>query len=227
MYKNMKKVSLYLLDTHKIAMLLCHLLFVMAFPKLSLAQQDPLTRAISIEVSELTLEQVLERIGRLANCTFAYNNDAADLKRTVSFSFENETVNDILRRIISSPEASWRTRGNQISIQFWMIDSIQTSMSNQEIREVLVTASRMPESIDEVPSSVTILGKEQIEQQVNINPSISEILAFTVPGLGPSTNKATNSGQTLRGRSVLVLIDGIPQSTPLMNGARDIGSLEP
>ncbi|NGM65385.1 TonB-dependent receptor [Sphingobacterium sp. SGR-19] len=101
------------------------------------------------------------------------------------------------------------------------------SVKNEKLQEVLVTASRMPERIDEVPSSVTILGKEQIEQQININPSISEILAFTVPGLGPSTNKATNSGQTLRGRSVLVLIDGIPQSTPLMNGNRDIRSLDP
>ncbi len=41
------------------------------------------------------------------------------------------------------------------------------------------------------------------------------------------TNKATNSGQTLRGRQVLVLIDGIPQSTPLMNGSRDIRTLDP
>lgn len=105
--------------------------------------------------------------------------------------------------------------------------STADSAKNENIQEVLVTASRMPERIDEVPSSVTILGKEQIEQQININPSISEILAFTVPGLGPSTNKATNSGQTLRGRNVLVLIDGIPQSTPLMNGNRDIRSLDP
>ncbi|WP_042723354.1 type I restriction endonuclease, partial [Flavobacterium sp. B17] len=31
----------------------------------------------------------------------------------------------------------------------------------------------------------------------------------------------------LRGRQVLVLIDGIPQSTPLRNGARDIRSIDP
>jgi|GEM_PF-22814 len=96
-----------------------------------------------------------------------------------------------------------------------------------QLSEVIVTASRTRESIDEVPSSVSILNEEQIAQQVNINNSISDILAFTIPGLGPSTNKATNSGQTLRGRSVLVLIDGIPQSTPLMNGSRDIRSLDP
>jgi iron complex outermembrane receptor protein len=31
----------------------------------------------------------------------------------------------------------------------------------------------------------------------------------------------------LRGRQVLVLIDGIPQSTPLRNGARDLRVIDP
>jgi len=107
------------------------------------------------------------------------------------------------------------------------LDVVFTLRQHGQLSEVIVTASRIKESIDEVPSSVTILNAVQIEQQANINNSISEILGFTVPGLGPSTNKATNSGQTLRGRSVLVLIDGIPQSTPLMNGNRDIRSIDP
>ncbi len=98
---------------------------------------------------------------------------------------------------------------------------------NNHLSEVVVTAGRVKESIDEVPSSVTILGAGDIEDQMNINTSISDILSFTIPGLGPTSNKATNSGQTLRGRSVLVLIDGIPQSTPLLNGNRDIRSLDP
>src|SRR5690606_1427546 len=106
-------------------------------------------------------------------------------------------------------------------------DLVITLQQEGQLSEVVVTASRMPESIDEVPSSVTVLSAATIESQVNINNSISEILGYTVPGLGPSTNKATNSGQTLRGRSVLVLIDGVPQSTPLMNGNRDIRSLDP
>lgn len=95
------------------------------------------------------------------------------------------------------------------------------------LNEVVITAGRKPESIDEVPSSISILNAQEVKEQSNINPSISTILGNTIPGLGTGTNKATNSGQTLRGRQVLVLIDGIPQSTPLMNGARDIRTLDP
>ncbi|MFS0489478.1 TonB-dependent receptor [Leadbetterella byssophila] len=95
------------------------------------------------------------------------------------------------------------------------------------LSEVVVTAGRKLESISTVPSSITVLSRREIEAQSNISTDISSILGFTVPGLGVATNKATNSGQTLRGRSVLVLIDGIPQSTPLMNGARDIRTINP
>lgn len=108
--------------------------------------------------------------------------------------------------------------------------ALQISFVLQEgnsLSEVVVTAGRKPESLKEVPSSVTILSARAIREQQNVNPSIAAILGNAVPGLGTSNNKATNAGQTLRGRQVLVLIDGIPQSTPLMNGSRDIRTLDP
>ncbi|WP_140938175.1 TonB-dependent receptor [Sphingobacterium lumbrici] len=97
----------------------------------------------------------------------------------------------------------------------------------QNLHEVVVTAGRKPESISTVPSSISILTAKDIEAQSQISTNLASILGNTVPGLGTTTNKATNAGQTLRGRSVLVLIDGIPQSTPLMNGARDLRSIDP
>ena len=93
--------------------------------------------------------------------------------------------------------------------------------------EVIVTAGRKLENINTVPSSVTILNQKDIQAQLNISSNLATMMGNAVPGLGPSTNKANNSGQTLRGRQVLVLIDGIPQSTPLMNGSKDIRSIDP
>lgn len=100
-------------------------------------------------------------------------------------------------------------------------------LSGNDLSEVVVTAGRKPESLKDVPSSVTILNSRDVKEQLNVNPSIAAILGNSVPGLGTASNKATNAGQTLRGRQVLVLIDGIPQSTPLMNGSRDIRTLDP
>ncbi len=111
-------------------------------------------------------------------------------------------------------------------------DTIKQSLSftlqeKNALDEIVVTAGRKPEHISTVPSSISILTSEEIEAQSQINTNISNILGNSIPGLGVSTNKTINTGQTLRGRSVLVLIDGIPQSTPLMNGARDIRSIDP
>lgn len=104
---------------------------------------------------------------------------------------------------------------------------IKDSAQVKDVEEVVLTASRKKESIKEIPSSVTIVGEKQIQSQLTVNSDITSILQYTVPSLGPSSGQTSNSGQTLRGRQVLVLIDGVPQSTPLRNGARDIRSIDP
>ncbi|RAJ33013.1 TonB-dependent receptor [Pedobacter cryoconitis] len=98
---------------------------------------------------------------------------------------------------------------------------------NSDLNEVIVSASRKAESLAQTPSSVTILTAKDINTQSVISPNLANILAYSVPGLGASTNQTGNSGQTLRGRGVLVLIDGVPQSTPLRAGGRDIRSIDP
>ncbi len=95
------------------------------------------------------------------------------------------------------------------------------------LNEVIVSASRRAESLAQTPSSVTVLTAKELNTQSTISPNLANILSYSVPGLGFSTNQTGNSGQTLRGRNVLVLIDGIPQSTPLRAGGRDIRSIDP
>ncbi|UOU99434.1 TonB-dependent receptor [Chryseobacterium daecheongense] len=104
---------------------------------------------------------------------------------------------------------------------------IKDSLQAQDVEEVVLTASRKKENIKEVPSSVTIVGEKQIQSQLTVNSDITSILQYTVPSLATSSGQTSNTGQTLRGRQVLVLIDGIPQSTPLRNGARDLRVIDP
>jgi iron complex outermembrane receptor protein len=104
---------------------------------------------------------------------------------------------------------------------------IKIVLNNEnQLQEVVITAGRKQENIATIPSSITIMSQKEIQQQSSINTNLASILGNVIPGLGVSTNKATSSGQTLRGRQVLVLIDGIPQSTPLMNGARDLRTID-
>jgi iron complex outermembrane receptor protein len=134
--------------------------------------------------------------------------------------------------MISSISAQQVSKTNTTTTKDQNIKSQDTilpdnSGTDNELKEIVVSASRQPEILNEVPSSVTILSKKQLQQQLNISSNLSDILGASVPGLGFSTNRTQNLGQTLRGRRVLVMIDGIPQSTPLRDGAKDMRSLDP
>ncbi len=93
--------------------------------------------------------------------------------------------------------------------------------------EVVVSASRRSEYLSEIPASVTVVNEVKLQELSNSTTNISDILEFTVPGLAVSTGTFSNWGQTLRGRSLLVMVDGIPQSTPLRNGQLGIKSISP
>ncbi|NCI45059.1 TonB-dependent receptor [Sediminibacterium soli] len=105
--------------------------------------------------------------------------------------------------------------------------NISLESASSQLTEVIVSAGRVRETIDEVPSSVVILGSKTIEQNINITTNLGDILENRVSGLAPSTGLSSNFGQTLRGRSLLIMVDGIPQSTPLRNGAMDLRALDP
>ena len=146
-----------------------------------------------------------------------------DLQGTVQI--EKSKIADTFLRFVAEGynEQFLNIQGDTDQVNFEVI----LLEDESQLNEIIITAGRKPEHISTVPSSVTILNQQDIQSQSNITSNLSAILGNAVPGLGTSTNKATNSGQTLRGRAVLVLVDGIPQSTPLMNGARDLRTIDP
>lgn len=105
--------------------------------------------------------------------------------------------------------------------------TIRLSDAQTQLSEVIVSAGRTKETIDEVPSSVSIMSLKTLQQNINITTNLGDILENRISGLAPSTGLSSNFGQTLRGRSLLIMVDGVPQSTPLRNGAMDLRALDP
>jgi iron complex outermembrane receptor protein len=87
-----------------------------------------------------------------------------------------------------------------------------------ETIELVVTATRTEEDILEVPRSVTVITREQIEEQSKLTPNLFDILGYTVPGFGPPNQSDRNNALTLRGREPLILIDGVPQNSNFYGG---------
>ncbi len=103
-----------------------------------------------------------------------------------------------------------------------------TSSSGEPValKPITVTsATRTETPIDETTVSVTVITREEIEEQSSVNTPVGSILAKTVPGFGQATENLTEYGQTLRGRNFLTLIDGVPQTNTLNNNYRALNSI--
>lgn len=86
---------------------------------------------------------------------------------------------------------------------------------------MVVTATRSRSEEGKTPQRVTVITREQIEQQLAITDDPGQVLSNLIPSFSPSRQKLSNAGETLRGRDALFLIDGVPQSNPLRDSSRD------
>lgn len=103
----------------------------------------------------------------------------------------------------------------------------ETKKSDEQLEEIIVSTTRLPEIKRNSSSSVIVITQKEIESYAKLNPDMSVILGLAVPSIGLSSNTTSNRSQTIRGRQILVLIDGVPQSTPLRNTDRDLRTISP
>lgn len=102
-----------------------------------------------------------------------------------------------------------------------------TDSTVYRLGEVQIQATRIPEVKTNAAASVTVIDSKQIAEVSRIAPDMSHLLGLLTPSLALSSNTTSSRSQTLRGRSVLVLIDGIPQSTPLRATDREMRTIDP
>ncbi len=94
------------------------------------------------------------------------------------------------------------------------------------LNEVIITSRKKEQLKEEFTTAVTVVNTETLKELQTVSNNVSDILSAAVPGLGTSSGTSSNWGQTLRGRQVLILVDGISQSTPLRNGSVDMRTID-
>ena len=93
--------------------------------------------------------------------------------------------------------------------------------ANDTDSTMVVTATRSRSEAGETPQKMTVISREQIEQQMAITSDPGQVLSNLIPSYSPSRQKLSNAGETFRGRDAAFLIDGVPQSNPLRDSSRD------
>jgi iron complex outermembrane receptor protein len=86
---------------------------------------------------------------------------------------------------------------------------------------IIVTAARTVLPPSALPLTIDIIGKDALDQQIAMAGSVTDAVANLTPSFSPTRQKLSGAGESLRGRSPLYAINGIPQSTPLRDGSRD------
>nr|WP_229804301.1 TonB-dependent receptor [Halomonas lutea] len=81
--------------------------------------------------------------------------------------------------------------------------------AQQDQDTMVVVGSRTPTQISQIPGTVWVVEREELQQQVHTGADLKTALGKLVPGLDFGPQGRTNAGQNLRGRDVQVLIDGV------------------
>ncbi|MFG6281860.1 TonB-dependent receptor [Sphingomonas sp. S6] len=87
--------------------------------------------------------------------------------------------------------------------------------------DIVVTAARTLLPPNALPLTIDVIDKRALDQQIAISGSVTDAVAVLTPSFSPTRGKLSGAGETLRGRSPLYAINGIPQTTPLRDGSRD------
>jgi iron complex outermembrane receptor protein len=92
--------------------------------------------------------------------------------------------------------------------------------------DVTVTASRAPRPVEQIPQTVQVIGREEIERQTMLGNNAATATSRLVPGFSMSTETISGASETFRGRDVLVLLDGVPLNTPLRDVSRILALID-
>lgn len=92
--------------------------------------------------------------------------------------------------------------------------------------KLVISATRQETALSEVPRSVTVIERDELNNQFQVSRTLGDVLGKLIPGMAPASQTLTNFNQTLRGRKMLVLIDGVPQNAN-RNISRDLVSIDP
>lgn len=92
---------------------------------------------------------------------------------------------------------------------------------------ITLTASRTGATVGDYPGSAQVIEGGDIAARLESGEPLDRILGQMVPGLAPANGTIGGASQTLRGRSLQILIDGAPRTSELRGFNRELSMIDP
>ncbi|EGT5738531.1 TonB-dependent siderophore receptor, partial [Cronobacter dublinensis subsp. dublinensis] len=91
---------------------------------------------------------------------------------------------------------------------------------------LVVAASRTGHSAADMAQTTWVIEQADIEQQVQGGKELKEVLAQLIPGMDVSSQGRTNYGMNMRGRSMMVMVDGVRMNSS-RSDSRQLDAIDP
>ena len=114
--------------------------------------------------------------------------------------------------------------------RLWVLNPLLLSLTLPAIAaeedNLIVSANRSQRTVAEMAQTTWVIEGSEIEQQVQGGKEFKDVLAQLIPGIDVSSQGRTNYGMNMRGRAIVVLIDGVRLNSSRTD-SRQLDSIDP
>lgn len=180
----------------------------------------------AFDVPAAALEQSLNTLARQAGAQILFASDVTSGKQAPALK-GSYTLVQALERLLGSSGLSVQAQGERTFVVVPGAAGVAAPASAvMELSSLEITSSRTSSSLVPQARQVSVIEREQLEQLREGSDSLATVLAKSVPGMADSSRTITDYGQTLRGRTMLVLVDGVPLNTN-RDSSRNLANIDP
>ncbi|NIF54336.1 TonB-dependent receptor [Burkholderia sp. Ax-1724] len=104
--------------------------------------------------------------------------------------------------------------------------SASRSAEPAELSAIAISADRTHSDLVRPTRQITVIDRDELRDLQTGSNNLATVLSKAVPGMADSSHTITDYGQTLRGRNILVLVDGVPLNTN-RDSARNLANVDP
>ncbi|MDD1012094.1 TonB-dependent siderophore receptor [Pseudomonas rubra] len=165
-------------------------------------------REVSLDLPAQHLDQALTAFADQAGLHLLFTSQDVAGRQSPALN-GRYSIAQALQSLLACSGMSW-----QFSEQNTVILRKSAAVQSVNLKPIEVSvASRTSTSISEIPGTVWVVDQQQLREQIDSGVSLKEAIGKLVPGLDLAPEGRTNYGQNMRGRNVLVMIDGVSQNS--------------
>lgn len=191
----------------------------LAAPMAAAAPAEPAAQVQSFEIAGGPLAEVLNRYASAAGVALSF--DASALQGQSSQGLQGTyAVEDGFARLLQGSGLRAVRQGEGVYGLERQPQQRPLKGDVLELDSVTVSTLRSDTAVGQTSQRVTVIDRQQIEQQLALSSDPGQVLSSLIPSYSPSRQKMSNAGETLRGRTPQFLVDGVPQASSIRNDGR-------